>query len=74
MRKPLVNLSAACFGLALLVSSPAVFAGELSGNISLEGRYFPSDPAYAGQEKTGGFAISVEPEYKHKWDDDVVSL
>ena len=70
MRKPLVHFGAACFGLALLGTSSAVIAGELSGNISLEGRYFPSDPAYAGQEQTGGFAISVEPEYKHKWDDD----
>ena len=70
MRKPLVHFGAACFGLAVLASSSAIVAGELSGNISLEGRYFPSDPAFAGQEKTGGFAISVEPEYKHKWDDD----
>ena len=65
-----MHLSAACFGLALLASSSAVVAGELSGNISLEGRYFPSEPAYAGQEETGGFAISLEPEYKHKWDDE----
>ena len=70
MRKPLVHLSAACFGLALLASSSAVIAGDLSGNISLEGRYFPTEPAYAGQEETGGFAISLEPEYKHKWDDE----
>jgi len=69
MRKSSVALGTACFSFAILASS-AVFAGEWSGNVSLEGTYFTSDPAHAGQEKTGGFSVSAEPEYKHKWDDE----
>lgn len=45
-------------------------AGELSGNISLEGRYFPSDGAFAKQQKTGGVSLSLQPEYKNQWDND----
>jgi hypothetical protein len=57
-------------GLALLGLSSSVVAGELSGNISLEGRIFSSDPAFQKQQKSGGVSLSVEPEYKHKWDND----
>jgi len=45
-------------------------AGEFSGNVSLEGRYYSSDPAFEKQQKSGGLAISIHPEYKHKWDND----
>ncbi|MCK5809772.1 MAG: hypothetical protein KAH00_01720 [Cocleimonas sp.] len=44
-------------------------AGEFSGNISLESRYFLDDAAYTGQ-KSGGLSLSLQPEYKHKWDND----
>lgn len=70
MRKPTVALRMVCFSFAILAASSSVSAGDWSGNISLEGKYFPSEPARAGQEQNGGFAISVEPEYKHRWDDD----
>ena len=69
MRKPSV-LRIACFSLVAFAVSSVTMAGDWSGNVSLEGKYFPSEPAHAGQEKTGGFALSVEPEYKHKWDDE----
>ena len=52
----------------LFVMTSQVFAGELSGNISLEGRLFTSDPAFENQQKGGGVSLSVLPEYKHKWD------
>ena len=70
MRKSSVTIGSVCFSFAVLIVSSAVSAGDWSGNVSLEGKYFPSEPAYAGQEKSGGFAVSVEPEYKHKWDDE----
>jgi len=54
--------------VTLLLSS-TLQAGEFSGNISLEGRYFLDDAAYTGQ-KTGGVSLSLQPEYKHKWDND----
>ena len=57
------------FVLAAL-SSSMLSAGELSGNISLEGRYFTSDGAFSGQQEGGGLSLSIQPEYKHKWDDD----
>ncbi len=58
--------------LILLVSlllSSTLQAGDFSGNISLEGRYFLDDAAYTGQ-KAGGLSLSLQPEYKHKWDND----
>lgn len=55
-----------CLGLVL---SSALQAGEFSGNVSAEGRYFLDDAAYADQ-KTGGLSLSLQPEYKHKWDND----
>lgn len=44
-------------------------ANDFSGNINLEGRYFLDNAAYAGQ-KSGGLSLSLQPEYKHKWDND----
>jgi hypothetical protein len=54
---------------ATLLLSSTLQAGEFSGNISLEGRYFLDDAAYTGQ-KAGGLSLSLQPEYKHKWDND----
>lgn len=56
-------------GLTSWVFAGAVYAGELSGNIALEGRLFTSDPAFQKQQKSGGVSFSLQPEYKHKWDD-----
>jgi hypothetical protein len=56
------------FMTSLLLSS-ILQAGEFSGNITLEGRYFLDDAAYTGQ-KAGGLSLSLQPEYKHKWDND----
>jgi len=55
---------------ALTTFSTVLTAGELSGNLSLEGRLFFNDPAYPGQTENGGFSIGFQPEYKHKWGDD----
>jgi len=54
----------------LLCMQANVDAGELSGNISLEGRYFDSVGAFPNQQKHGGVSISLQPEYKHRWDND----
>ncbi len=51
-------------------SFSASYAGDLSGNISLEGRYFPSKGAFEKQSKSGGVSLSLLSEYKHSWDDD----
>ena len=56
--------------LALTTLSLTAMAGELSGNISLEGRYFPNNGAFLGQQKAGGLSFSFQPEYKQKWDND----
>ncbi len=42
---------------------------DVSGNIALEGRYFPQDGLYQGQKK-GGFSISLQPEFRKRWDND----
>lgn len=62
----------AIYFLCLLMVAPITHlqAGELSGNISLEGRYFTGAGAFDGQQKSGGLSLSILPEYKHKWDDD----
>lgn len=54
---------------ATLLLSSTLQAGDFSGNISLEGRYFLDDAAFTGQ-KAGGLSLSLQPEYKHKWDND----
>lgn len=64
IKRIVLNICVSCF-----VVSPA-FAGEWSGNIALEGRYFLSEPAFVGQDKNGGFSVGFEPEYKHQWDND----
>ena len=46
------------------------FAGELSGNIALEGRYFNHQGAFSHQQNNGGLSLSILPEYKHYWDND----
>jgi len=56
--------------LFTLLLSSVVCAGELSGNISLEGRYFNSEGTFQKQQKTGGLSLSLQPEYKNRWDDD----
>ena len=59
----------AVLGSALVLSSFSVQA-EVSGNITLEGRYFNSEGAFPNQQKRGGVSISVQPEYKKTWNDD----
>ncbi|MCK5726003.1 MAG: hypothetical protein KAH22_04145 [Thiotrichaceae bacterium] len=55
--------------LTSLLLSTTLQANDLSGKIGLEGRYFLDDPAYTGQ-KSGGLSLSLQPEYKHKWNND----
>ncbi len=56
--------------ISILASVNIANANEFSGNISLEGRYFSSDPAFDKQQEEGGLSISLHPEYKKKWDND----
>ncbi len=56
--------------LLATLASASISAGELSGNISLQGRYFNSDGAFPGQQKNGGISLSLQPEYKHKWNNE----
>lgn len=58
------------FIILTLAFTTGISAGELSGNISLEGRYFNSDGAFPDQQKNGGLSLSIQPEYKHKWNND----
>ena len=64
--KPLL-ISVICSAILL---PNVVNAGDFSGNISLEGRYFSSDGAFPKQQKVGGMSLSFQPEYKNRWDDD----
>jgi hypothetical protein len=61
---------ASCIALVLLAAPLLSNAADFSGNVALEGRYFPNDAAFAGQQENGGFSISAQPEFKHTWDND----
>lgn len=52
---------------ALVLVSGASRAGDLSGNIGLEGRYFLNSPVHEGQERNS-YSISLQPEYRKSWD------
>jgi hypothetical protein len=43
-------------------------AGEWSGNVGVEGKYFMSDPLF-NEQFSSGLAFSIAPEYFHSWDD-----
>ena len=53
-----------------LVSVSVLNANDFSGEISLQGRYFKDEGAHSEQQKKGGFSLSIQPEYKHAWDND----
>jgi len=56
------------FAMPVVLSMPMLaVAGDFSGNISVEGRYFPNDPAHQGQAGNG-YSISIQPEYRKRWD------
>jgi hypothetical protein len=61
-------LLAGCCAMAFSLT-PVYAEGDWSGNISLEGRYFPQDAVHAGQVN-GNFSLSLQPEYRNKWDND----
>lgn len=50
-----------------LFASSSVLADGFSGNIGIEGRFFPNDPAHAGQADNS-YSISLQPEYRKRWD------
>ncbi len=54
---------------ATLNVSTSIYANDISGNISLEGRYFNQETLHAGQDD-GGFSLSLQPEFRHRWDND----
>lgn len=67
MKNSIVGLSLSLIALGLTM--PTV-AGELSGNIALEGRYFNNEGAFPDQLKNTALSLSIQPEYKHSWDND----
>ena len=54
---------------ALILTTNQLPAKKISGNISLEGRYFNQHAIHAGQEK-GGLSLSLQPEFQHRWDNE----
>ena len=47
----------------------SVQAGEWSGYIAGELRYFPESPLSANQYEDINLSLSAQPEYRHEWDD-----
>ncbi|TGO02793.1 hypothetical protein PN36_19080 [Candidatus Thiomargarita nelsonii] len=47
----------------------SVQAGEWSGYIAGESRYFPESPLSANQYDDFNLSLSAQPEYRHEWDD-----
>lgn len=54
--------------LFLAGASLSIQAGEWSGYIAGESRYFPKYPLSADQYEDFNLSISAQPEYHHKWD------
>jgi len=55
------------FLMFFLTIAPRAQAGELSGLIELEGRFFFDNALFDKQEKCNG-SIALEPEYYHEWE------
>ncbi len=49
-------------------------AGEWSGYVSGEVRYFPHSPLLTDQYKDFNFSLALQPEYAHEWDNGYQSL
>jgi hypothetical protein len=66
-KKAVIGVS---FLVLSLVGMTGVKANDFSGEISLQGRYFKSEGSHPDQQKKGGVSLSLQPEYKHTWDND----
>ncbi len=58
----------------MLLASSISLAGEWSGYVELEGRYFFQEGLVPSQQYDSNLSISAEPEYYHDWDDGRQSL
>lgn len=65
----LVRLKYFIYGLSLFCLLLDTQAGELSGYIAGELRYFPESPLGIDQYEDVNFSLSAQPEYHHEWDD-----
>lgn len=57
----------ACLALVLAGNSPAA-AADWSGSVTGQWRYFPQAPLGAGQFRGSDFALVLDAEYSHVWD------
>ena len=55
--------------ILIFIISVQIQAGELSGYIETEVRYFPESPLSVDQYDGFNFSLSAKPEYHHQWDD-----
>ena len=62
-----ISIRLLCFICGLLLSLSTI-AGELSGYIGGELRYFPESPLSADQYEDFNFSLVAQPEYRHEWD------
>ena len=56
-----------CSAIFLLLLCSTTFAGEWSGNVSVEARYF-LDEAILPTQSNSNFAAALQPEYRTEWD------
>ncbi len=54
--------------LSLAISCVVLSANEFSGEITLQGRYFKDKGSTPEQHEQTDFSLSIQPEYKHQWD------
>jgi len=57
----------AAFIMLLVAFSNAASAADLSGWVELEGRYFPDNPLYPGQQNNS-VSVAVQPEFYQDWE------
>ena len=61
-------------GLVLFLLPGFCIAGELSGNIAIQNRYFLNDPAVPANQHNSYFSLAIEPEYYQDWDNQAQSI
>ena len=55
-------------GLVLSISASPLLAGEWSGYVAGEFRWFPNDPSDPRQFQGTDLSAAFQPEYAHQWD------
>jgi hypothetical protein len=69
-----LNNKRTCIGLVLFSITTLTSAGEWSGYVGSEVRFFPESALTAEQDHSTNWSLVAEPEYYHEWDEGMQSF